>query len=88
MAGSEVVRTARAIILVLQMRQNAHVTKGMSASRQKGVLNHLHADRAQQIPVHRLLPCRTQQLPALLLLLLLLPSISRLGLDRRNQSPG
>lgn len=49
MVLGEVVRAARAITLVLQMSDDAHVAEAMTAGRQEGILDDAHTDRAKKV---------------------------------------
>jgi len=48
---SEIATTRGAVILVAKVSCYTHVTVAMAASSEEGVLHHLHAYRADQIPV-------------------------------------
>lgn len=41
----------RTIVLILEMRQNAHVTEAMATGSEKSILHNLHANRTEQVPV-------------------------------------
>lgn len=47
----EVVAAARAVALVAEVRDDAHVAEAVAAGGEEGVLDDAHADRAQQVPV-------------------------------------
>lgn len=49
----EVVAAARAVALVAEVRDDAHVAEAVAAGGEEGVLDDAHADRAQQVPVWR-----------------------------------
>lgn len=46
----EVVAAARAVALVAEVRDDAHVAEAVAAGGEEGVLDDAHADRAQQVP--------------------------------------
>lgn len=49
-------RATRTITLILQMRHNTHIAKTMAARREEGILDNLHAYRAQNILIQILRP--------------------------------
>lgn len=49
MSLGEEVRATRTIILILQMRHDTHVAETVAARREEGVLDDLHAYRAQNV---------------------------------------
>lgn len=55
LAACEVVPAAGAVVLVVEVRHDAHVAEAVAAGREERVLDHAHANRAQQIPVAAIL---------------------------------
>ena len=51
LVGSEVMATARAIVLVTEVSGDAHVTKAVTTSCEEGIFYNLHANRAEEILV-------------------------------------
>lgn len=67
LVGAEELGTARAVALVAKMGDDAHVAEAVAACCEEGILYHLHANWAQQVPVHlcqSVLMCQTTHVTA------------------------
>lgn len=61
MIRSEEMRAAGAITLVLKMSDDTHVAKAMAAGSEEGVLDDLHANRAEDVLIRVVLHLRVRR---------------------------